>query len=170
MKISPELAHQIIEFSLQLENKFGIKIGYSHPMGCFLEDDDTFVIIEEGRLVIINEKNNEFDFVDQESFIVEANPHLVETNEFLVTTNFDNHQRSERLNDFLIDFHNWLKTGELKKEEYREYGKYKWKPAGDGRFCVEKHDASSVTSYTRHLDEIDDITIRSHIEKCLYGE
>jgi hypothetical protein len=106
MKISSELASKLINSVPQLEKKFNIIISFIHPIGTFLRKNSDFVIFQEGCL------NNETKTVDYgDTFIVE---YCHELKGIFVRYKTDFNIQTEKPTNFLINFHNWIKTGEIK--------------------------------------------------------
>lgn len=164
MRITKELSESLSKTSLQIKNRFGVKIGYSHPMGAFVEPDDDFVIYVQAEFL-----PEQREFTNEEHYLIENNEFEREELGIMTRIVTDFEQRTERLDNFLIDFHQWIKTGQIKIQEYRSFRNYSWKPTGDGRFDVQKKVGNCTTGYIRHLDEIQDVIIREHIESCIYG-
>jgi len=153
MKISDELAELINKTSLQLCSKFDIFVGFAHPGGMFVNEDDDFVIIKDGN-----------------SYLIEFNPYEYEGRGIFARITSDLEKRSARIDDFLINFHQWLKNGDLIIEEWREASNFKWKPTGDGRYLIEEKTESGTTSYCCYLEEIENPLIKKHIFRRLKGK
>lgn len=160
MEISNKLSEQILSVVPQLETKFGIKIGYSHPMGCFLNDEDDFIIYQTGEY---NELSENFDYGPV--YIIESNQYEQEHNGFLTSIKTDLHQKNEKIIDFLIDVVKWIKGGELKVYESQTFENWIWKPLGDGRFDISRKASYGETSYCAFLGEFEkeDKKLEEHI-------
>lgn len=166
MKISDEIANQLVDVVPQLKNKFGIQVGYSHPFGAFLEDDDDFILVQEGSF---NPEINDIEYGPV--YLIEANPYEQNRISFLVQITTDLDQKTDRLINFLIDLVGWLKSGELRVEKYREYKNWEWKPVGDGRFLVHRKEGNLITGYSCYLGEFhpEDKEIEDHIAAIYMG-
>lgn len=158
MKISDELASRILSVQHLLRLKFGISIGYSHPCGDFIDDDkNVFVIIKDGQF---SDKIGEVEYGD--SYIVEFNKFQTEVYVFFRKNNFDLEQKSDKISDFLIDFHKWWEAGELELGEKRVWGKYSYQDIKDGRFDVCEDHGCYMSGYMRYLDDLPE-DLREHI-------
>lgn len=163
MKIDTNLAEQIISCVPQLQVKFDISIGYSHPAGCFIDNKNDFIIYQSGSF---NDQTQDFDF--GLVYIIEYNSFEIEHQMFLTKVNTDLEQTTERITDFLIDFVQWVKNGKLCIYEYQIFGDWQWKPVGDGRFSVvRRKDGGRYYAFLGQFDP-DDRKLEEHISN-LYG-
>ena len=166
MKISDELADQLLDVTPQLENRFGIKVGYSHPCGAFLDEKDDFILYQDG---VYNPEIN--DIAYGSAYLLEANLFQQNRESILVEITTDLEQKTDRLVNFIIDLVQWLKSGELKVEKYRKYKHWEWKPVGDGRFSVHQMRGNLLTGYSEHLGNFnpEDKELEEHIAAIYMG-
>lgn len=166
MEITKEQSQQIMDLSLQLENKFGIKIGYMHPMGCFLSENDQFILNVEGS---INKDNR--SLCEEKFFLLDRDSVQIERKGPFVRMDCSE-EKSDKAIDFLIDLNQWLKKGELKQYSWKKFKNWEWKPTGDGRFTVRKKTVYCESSFTAYLGDFpsENREIEEHISDLYMGE
>lgn len=135
MKITKELFDKISVFHHQLKQK-GISVGMSHPFGSFEDKCDDFVLFIDGDI------NQDTLCVENEKYyLVKQNEFQREENGIFVSHQYDLEKREKEVDDFLIDFHLWIKNGELKfpKETTIYFCGYKikYKQVSDLLFYIE---------------------------------
>jgi hypothetical protein len=138
MQISNDLADQIKDCAVQLENIFDIKI----RIGKKKSRNDFFFTM----LGTVNDTDTNLDdFViiqnNYESFIIEGGD---DEKEGLAN-------QSSTLVNFLIDFHKWIKAGIIVHYQWKDVpinGKqrWRWKENGDGQYIVEFYENSKLKS------------------------
>lgn len=163
MKISKELFDSISDACPQLK-KYGISIGLSHPMGNFLDNDNDFVLFIGG---VYNPET--WDIDNDEYYLVEYNKFEHESEGILSKLTSDLNQKSEDIDNFLIDFYLMLKSGKIQVFKEKQYKHYFWTPTGDGKYHISEKRADGTLSYCKKLCDIEDLDLRSHIkeQECL---
>jgi hypothetical protein len=147
MRIKQDLSTKIMDAIPQLK-RLGVGVGYSHPMGHFVSNDDDFVIYETDNEVFFI-LNNEYDH-EHIGFLVQSDPDL--------------EQRSESIDNFLIDFHLWSKNGTIKpRPPYSKWKNYEWRIHDDSSYdVIENYSNGGFLSYIRPLDRLPE-DLRNHI-------